>query len=95
MDQANFMRIRVDFQLEWIASVEGLGMKGSQPFVFSVGGWVVMRNIVKSPQTSRIPSNTANGSELKETQRWDWKNQGQPVVETEKKVVRIGLKKIM
>lgn len=54
----------------------------------------MMRSIAKSPQTSKTPSNTVNDSELKEIQRWEWKNQGQPAVETEKKVVRTGSKEI-
>jgi len=62
-------------------------MKDSLFSAFNVGGWVMMRSIVKSPQTSKIPSNMANGSELKETQRWAWKNHGQPAVETEKRAV--------
>ena len=45
-------------------------MKGSPYFVFSVGDWVLMRNTVKSSQISKIPGNTVNGSELRETQRW-------------------------
>ena len=86
-DQAKFMRIRMDLQLDkplrrggkllvWKVKNFGLisSMKGSPYFVFIVGDWVMMRNTIKSFQISKIPGNTVNGSELRETQRWVWKN---------------------
>lgn len=69
-------------------------MKDSLPFAFNVVGWVMMRSIVKSSQTSKIPSNMVTGSGLKEIQKWEWKNQDQLAMETEMMVVQTGLKKI-
>ena len=107
-DQAKFMRIRVDLQLDkplrrggkllvWKVKNFGLisSMKGSPYFVFSVGDWVMMRNTIKSFQISKIPGNTVNGSELRETQRWVWKNLDQSVMGIEVRVVQIGLRIIL
>ena len=52
----------------------------------------MMRSIAKIFQTSKTPSNTKTSFELKEIQRWVWKDQGQQVVKIEKVVVRTGLK---
>ena len=107
-DQAKFMRIRVDLQLDkplrrggkllvWKVKNFGLisSMKGSPYFVFIVGDWVMMRNTIKSFQISKIPGNTVNGSELRETQRWVWKNLDQSVMGIEVRVVQIGLRIIL
>ena len=67
-------------------------MNGFQRFVSNVVGWVMMRSIAKIFQTSKTPSNTKTGFELKEIQRWVWKDQGQQVVKIEKVVVRIDSK---
>ena len=107
-DQAKFMRIRVDLQLDkplrrggkllvWKVKNFGLisSMKGSPYFVFIVGDWVMMRNTIKSFQISKIPGNTVNGSELRETKKWVWKNLDQSVMGIEVRVVQIGLRIIL
>ena len=70
-------------------------MKGSPFFVFSVGDSVTMRNTVKSSQISKIPGNTVNGSELRETQKWVWKNLDLSAVGIKVRAVQISLRKIL